>query len=155
MALGIFASCASTRSIYKKEVRERFKQPLGETRIISETDLARLPVPVANYLRYCEWLGKEIPRNFYCKFKGPFYTKPGNPMKFDIEQYSWLDSPTRLFRMKNWIVSGRHRMDHRGAFMLIKVLDRFNVVDAFGPEMNQAEFNHYRIREYRVGDDIF
>lgn len=143
MSLGILTSCASTRGIYKKEVRERFKQPLKETRIITETDLDKLPVPVANYLRYCGWLGKEIPRNFYCTFDGPFFIKKGKPMKFDIEQYSWLDSPTRLFRMKNWMIGGRHRMDHRGAFMLIKVLDRFKVVDAFGPDMNQAELVTY------------
>jgi len=143
MAMGIFASCASTKSIYKKEVSERFKQPLSETRIITETNLSKLPVPVANYLRYCGWLGKEIPRNFYCKFDGPFYIKKGKPMKFDIEQYSWLDAPTRLFRMKNWMIGGRHRMDYRGAFMLIKVLDRFKVVDAYGPDMNQAELVTY------------
>jgi hypothetical protein len=143
MAMGIFASCASTRSIYKKEVSERFKQPLKEPRIITETDLAKLPDPVANYLRYCGWLGKEIPSNFYCKFDGPFYIKKGKPMKFKIEQYSWLDSPTRLFRMKNWMIGGRHRMDHRGAFMLIKVFDRFKVVDAYGPDMNQAELVTY------------
>ena len=82
MALGFITSCASTRSIYKKELSERFKQPLKETRIITETDLAKLPVPVANYLRYCGWLGKEIPRNFYCKFDGPFFVKKGKPMKF-------------------------------------------------------------------------
>ena len=143
MVLGFFASCASTKSIYKKELRERFEQLLKETRIITETDLAKLPVPVANYLRYSGWLGKEIPRNFYCKFDGPFYIKKGKPMKFEIEQYSWLDAPTRLFRMKNWIVCGRHRMDYRGAFMLIKVFDCFKVVDAFGPEMNQAELVTY------------
>jgi len=143
MALGIFASCASTKSIYKKELSERFKQPLKETRIITETDLSKLPIPVANYLRYCGWLGKEIPMNFYCKFNGPFYIKREKPMEFDIEQYSWLDSPTRLFRMKNWMVSGRHRMDHRGAFMLIKLFDCFKVADAFGPEMNQAELVTY------------
>lgn len=143
MSLGILASCSSTKSIYKKEVQERFKQPIGETRIITDTDLSTLPTPVAKYLTYCGWLGKDIPVNFYCKFNGPFYIKKGKPMKFDIEQYSWLDRPTRLFRMKNWMISGRHRMDDRGAFMLIKVLDRFKVVDAFGPLMNKAELVTY------------
>jgi hypothetical protein len=143
MTLGIFTSCASTRSIYKKELKERFKQPLKETRLIAESDLTALPKAVANYLRYCGWVGKAIPRNFYCKFDGPFYIKPGKPMNFNIEQYSWLDSPTRLFRMNNWMIGGRHRMDHRGAFMLIKVFDRFKVADASGPEMNQAELVTY------------
>lgn len=143
MSLGILTSCATTKSIYKNEVYERFKQPIGETRIITETDLSKLPVPVAKYLLYCGWLGKEIPMNFYCKIEGPFYVKKGEPMKFEIEQYSWLDSPTRLFLMKNWMISGRHLMDYRGAFMLIKILDRFKVVDAFGPSMNQSELVTY------------
>jgi hypothetical protein len=143
MLLGIITSCSSTTSIYTKEVRERFKMPIGKPRFITENDLLKLPKPVAQYLRYCGWVGKEIPKNFYCKFDGPFYLKRDKPMKFDIEQYSWLDNPTRLFRMKNWMIAGRHRMDHRGAFMLIKVFDLFKVVDAYGAEMNQAELVTY------------
>ncbi|HPR33098.1 MAG TPA: hypothetical protein PLK12_13430, partial [Prolixibacteraceae bacterium] len=37
------------------------------------------------------------------------------------------------------LFSGRHRMDENGAFMLIKLLGRFPLVDASGPEMDQAE----------------
>jgi len=143
MSTGTFRSISSTKRIFNKEVRDRFKEPISETRTITEDDMIKLPVPVANYLRYCGWVGKTIPRNFYCKFDGPFYVKRDKPMNFDVEQYSWLDSPTRIFRMKNWMIGGRHRMDHRGAFMLIKVLDRLKVVDAFGPEMNKAELVTY------------
>jgi hypothetical protein len=85
MSLGIITSCGSTKSIYTKEVRERFKETIGETRIITENDLLKLPKPVAHYLRYCGWVGKEVPKNFYCQFDGPFYLKRDKPMNFDIK----------------------------------------------------------------------
>lgn len=132
-----------TKKIYQQEVYHRFEQARGESRTITETDVDKLPIPVAGYLRYCGWVGREMPHCFYCRFEGPFYLKKDKAMNFKIEQYSWLDHPTRLFYMKNWMIGGRHRMDHRGAFMLIKLFDRFKIADASGPEMNQAEMVTY------------
>ena len=79
MSLSILKLVASTKSIYKKEVRERFKQPIGETGIITETDLSKLPVPVAKYLSYC---GK------YCTLATPLhcpFTKAANLLSVLVE----------------------------------------------------------------------
>jgi hypothetical protein len=143
MSFGILTSCASTRSIFKKEVKERFNQPIEKTGIITSEDLKKLPAPVARYLEYCGWVGKEKPINFHVRMNGKFSLKQGKWSKVNVDQYSWLDRPVRLFHISNWIVGGRHRMDNRGAFMLIKLFGRFKIVDASGPEMNQAELVTY------------
>jgi hypothetical protein len=143
MSLGILTSCATTKSIYKKEVKDRFNQPIQKPSIIKTEDLKTLPVPVARYLEYCGWVGKEKPLNFHVKMNGKFSLKQGKWSKVNVDQYSWLDRPVRLFHISNWIVGGRHRMDNRGAFMLIKLFGRFKIVDVSGPEMNQAELVTY------------
>lgn len=81
MVLSLFTSCASTKYIFKKEVKERFVEPIEKPRLITENDLNKLPTPIANYLSYCGWLGKEVPQNFYMEFKGDFSLKEGKYMK--------------------------------------------------------------------------
>ena len=143
MTIALFTSCTSTRKIYKQEVAQRFQEPTKASRLITRDDLNKLPITVANYLENCGWLGKEIPKNVHLEFSGKFSLKPGKYMNIKSEQYNWFDRPTRIFHMTNLLVSGRHRMDERGAFMLIKLLSRIKVVDAHGPEMNQAELVTY------------
>lgn len=138
-----FSSLKQVKRIYQEEVEQRFQIPIKTSNSITRDDLNRLPPAVANYIEHCGWLGKEVPVNFYLEFKGEFSTSPGKYMKIKSEQYNWFDEPTRIFFMRNPLVSGRHRMDKRGAFMLIKILGRIKVVDASGPEMNQSELVTY------------
>lgn len=143
MSLTLFTACASTKNIYKKEVNERFQQPLNETRIITNADLEQLPQLVANYLIHCGWVGEEIPQNFHLKFEGDFSLKPGKYIKIKSEQYNWFNPPTRIFYIHNWMIAGRHRYDERGAFMLIKLFGRFQVENAHGAIMDQSELVTY------------
>lgn len=143
MATTFIPSLKSTRRIYKQEVAQRFQEPIDAPRLITQDDLNKLPIPIANYLEHCGWLGKEIPKNFHLEFSGKFSLKPGKYMNILSEQYNWFDRPTRIFYMTNPFVSGRHRMDERGAYMLVKLFGRIKVVDAFGPEMNHAELVTY------------
>lgn len=143
MAFSLFTSCISTKSIFKKEVKKRFTEPIETTSLITEDDLNKLPLPLANYMKYCGWLGKEIPKNFYLKIGGKFSLKEGKYVKIKTEQYSWLDRPTRIFQIFNGMFAGRHRYDERGAFMLIKLLGRFKIVDAKGPIIDQSELVTY------------
>lgn len=59
MSINLLNSCASTQSIFKKEVAQRFTEAPQVTRIITQKDIDLLPKPVANYLENCAWLGKE------------------------------------------------------------------------------------------------
>lgn len=144
LAINIFTACTSTRTIFNREVKVRFGQNQPQTRVITPTDLEKLPIPVAKYLEHCGWLGKEIPRNFYLKFTGDFSLKEGKYSKVKAEQYNWIDeNPMRLFHIHNWMIGGRHCYDKRGAFMLIKLFGRFKIVDAKGEIMNQSELVTY------------
>lgn len=144
MALSIFTACTSTRTIFNKEVNQRFTPIPSQTRVITQADLEKLPMPVANYLDSCGWLGKEIPRNFYLSFSGDFSLKEGKYIKVKTEQYNWIDQiPTRIFLISNWMFGGRHHYDEKGAYMLIKLLGRFKIVNAKGIEMDQSELVTY------------
>ncbi|MDA3881617.1 MAG: hypothetical protein PF436_14610 [Prolixibacteraceae bacterium] len=140
MALSILSSCSSAKKMYKKDVRERLEKQEIETRKITNTDLEDLPEPVAKYLDYCGWIGKDIPRNFFFRFDGRFSLKPGKEMKVTSEQYNWLkQTPVRLFYMRNPIISGYHCYNEKGASMLIKLFGRIKVAYTDGAEMDQAE----------------
>lgn len=143
MPANFLSAFASPKSIFQQEVKERFNLASTSDRTITEADLEKVPNPVARYLQYCGWVGEEIPRNFYLQFEGDFSLKKGKYMKVKSEQYSWFERPTRLFLIHNWMISGRHRYDERGAFMLIKLLGRFKVVDASGKAMDQSELVTY------------
>ncbi|MDA3927920.1 MAG: hypothetical protein PF541_03115 [Prolixibacteraceae bacterium] len=143
MSLALFSSCVSTKSIFKKEVQERFQEPVAEKRLITKKDLNKLPTPVANYLEYCGWLNREVPENFHLKFTGEFSLKEGKYVKIKSDQYSWFNRPTRLFYIQNWMIGGRHKYDKEGAFMLIKLFGRLKIVDAKGTIMDQSELVTY------------
>ena len=143
MVLTTFTSCISTKSLFKHEVENRFKELQDTARLITKSDLDKLPEPIANFLEHCGWLGKEIPLNFHAKFSGEFSMKEGKYQKIHAEQYNWLDEPTRIFHIQNWMMGGRHHFDKNGAFMLIKLFKRIKLVNAKGPEMNQSELVTY------------
>lgn len=140
MALGFLTSCSSVKNKYRNDVVACFDRQKTETRQITTADLERLPEPVARYLEYCGWLGKNIPRNFYLTLEGKFSLKPGKEMKVKSAQYNWLKrQPARLFYMRNPLISGYHCYNEKGASMLIKLFGRFKVAYEAGPEMDQAE----------------
>ncbi|MBN1924261.1 MAG: hypothetical protein JW798_00365 [Prolixibacteraceae bacterium] len=144
MALGILSSCSSAKQMYKNDVKEVFNKQSIETRVITTNDLAKLPAPVAKYLEYCGWLGKNIPRNFYLSLEGRFSLKPDKEVKINTEQYNWLNQqPARHFYISNPMIAGYHCYNEKGATMLIKLFGRFKVAYEAGPEMDQAELVTY------------
>lgn len=143
MLLTLLKSCASTTRIFKNEVDNRFKSGIPSERIITTEDLEKLPVPMANYLNNCGWLGKPIPYNFSATMTADFSLKKDKYIKVKMKQYNWLDEPTRIFHIYNWMLGGRHYFDRNGAYMLIKVMKRIKVVNAKGPIMNQSELVTY------------
>ncbi len=111
---------------------------------VGEADLARLPAPVAGYLRIAGALGRPVPRTFRVRFHGTLRGSPAEPwIPIDVEQVSALHPPARLFwlhgTMRGLPVSGLHRYVGREAGMRIQVLGAFPVLQASGPEMTRAE----------------
>jgi hypothetical protein len=115
--------------------------------LLTEADLEPLPAPVATYLRRTGSVGKPRTRSFHLTMSGEFARSrknPGQRMHYAAEQYSFLDTRTRLFFMRASLfgvpMDGLHVFTPaEGASMRIKLASLFQVVDAHGEKMNQGE----------------
>ena len=112
--------------------------------IITEEDIAHLPEPVEKYLRYVGVVGKEKIKNFKVTIDGKMKTdRDKDWANVNVEQYSFVNNPTRLFylkmNMKGIPVIGLHSYKNANAVMLIKLGGLITVVNGEGPEMNKAE----------------
>lgn len=112
--------------------------------LLTEGDLAGLPVPVQNYLRYTQCLGKPKVQNFKVLFSGQIRKNEASDWMFlHTSQYNTLEHASRLFYMnavmKQLPVAGYHRYKDRKAFMDIRLLSMFRVQYLDGNEMDLAE----------------
>jgi hypothetical protein len=143
IAAGLEARPTSYRNRYKAAVREGVAR-LGVMPAVTEADLARLPQPVAEYLRYAGVVGRPRVQSFRAVLSGEFRNGPTSRwMPLHAEQYDFFDEPTRVFLMRVSMfglpMEGLHLFRGADATMQIKVASLLQVVDARGPQMNQAE----------------
>ncbi len=115
-----------------------------EMPLVNEADLSHLPKPVQRYLHLTGVPGRPRIHNFRAVFSGDFRNGLKSPwMAFRSEQYNFLDRPTRLFLMRASMyglpVEGLHLFRGDSATMQIKLASLVQLVDAGGPQMNQAE----------------
>lgn len=133
------------RARFKKEVLEGLSRGLNlKPELLTEKDIKDLPQPVQKYMKYTGVLGKEKVWNARIRFTGRIRSKPNSAwMKFTSEQYNFFDIPTRIFyidaRMMGIPAGGLHLYKNETAFMKIRALGLFPVVDAKGEKMDQAE----------------
>jgi hypothetical protein len=115
----------------------------GSNTLVTENDLAEIPLPVQNYLRYVGVVGKPKVRNVKIVFEGEMRDRGQDWFKFTSEQYSFFDDPARLFFMKAKVkglaTSGYHDYKMGNARMQVKVLSLFPVVDIDKPELFKTE----------------
>jgi hypothetical protein len=130
---------------YLKEVRLRFQseKPV-RTEILTKNDMQHLPEPVKKYIRYAGFVGKEKITNVFLKANGQIRSSEKSGwMQFTSEQYNFFENPFRAFYIRAVKMGvpavGLHLYKNEEATMVIKLLNLFKVVDAKGPEMNQAE----------------
>ena len=114
------------------------------TSFITEQDLAALPEPVARYLRARGAVGQVRVRNFHARFHGEIRGGPNDAwILFTGEQYNFYDEPARFFFMRakrgGLPVHVLHRYVGGRATMAVRLAGLFTVVNASGPEMDQAE----------------
>ena len=128
---------------FKKDVFQSFEKVGISEEIISENDIAQLPIPVQNYLKYVDVIGKAKISNAKAIFKGEMREKGKDWFAFTSEQYNYFEDPTRLFFMKanfkGLPTQGYHRYKDRKASMDIKLLSIFPVVNINDPEMYKTE----------------
>lgn len=137
--LVLVARRGSFRSALRRDAEKglsRFRTP----RVVTETDLERLPAPVQRYLRYAGVVGRPEVADLYAVFDGDFARNPSaRAMKIHAEQYSFFDPPSRFFLMQSPLFDAYHRYAAANATMSVKAFSLFPVVHARGAEMTRSE----------------
>ena len=92
---------AVSRARFDELVAAEFAaQPLTPAVILTEDDLAPLPIPVQRYVRASGAVGRPRPRNVRIEFDAVMRRKPGDPgMAARSVQYNFFGRPSRLFFM--------------------------------------------------------
>jgi len=114
------------------------------TDILTENDIAHLPMVVQKYLHYNKSVGQLKVKNFRAEFVGGMRSKPKDEyMNLQSIQYNFYQKPSRYFYMTTSKMglpsTGLHLYQNRTATFKVKLLNWFKVVDAKGDKMNQAE----------------
>lgn len=130
---------------YKQEVKQAVIQTdTSVTEILTEADIAGLPLAIQNYLRYTCCLNKPKIRYFNAVFKGAL-RKYGSTdwMPFYSQQSNFLTPAIRLFllraTMKRLPVTGLHYFKNGDAYMDIRLFSVFRVEYRHSDAMNIAE----------------
>lgn len=130
---------------YESRVRAAFAaQPKEPAPLVTAEEVASLPLPIQRHLAFTGAIGKPRPHNMRLAFTAEMWRKPGDsPMHVTTEQTNFFDHPTRLFfletRMFAVPVAGLHAYEDGKATMVIRAASLFDVVNASGPELDEAE----------------
>jgi hypothetical protein len=130
---------------YRAEVSKRLADSVASVNApLTGEDIAHLPAPVKNYLKYTGVIGREKVRNFRIAFEGEMKLDPKRDwIKVKTEQYNFFDTPARFFLIRTVFmglpVIGLHSYTDEMARMLIKVLGLATVLDSHGPEMRVSD----------------
>ncbi len=135
--------------LLQSELTSRVKTNLSEnntlsTDILTENDIAHLPLIVQKYLHYTKSTGQPKVKNFRAEFVGGIRSKSDDKyMEFQSVQYNFYEKPSRYFYMtasKMGVpATGLHLYQNETATFEVKLFNWFNIVDAKGDKMNQAE----------------
>jgi hypothetical protein len=133
----------SFRAEYDREVAQGLGRTVA-TPLLTEADLANLPAVVQRYIRLNGAVGQPRVQNFRARFHGQIRSGPdARWMPLTGEQYNFYDQPARLFLMDASLFGIPFQAFHRfigpSATMRVKVASAVTVVDAKGPEMDEAE----------------
>lgn len=140
----LIAGCSMHDQFESKQRTEFDRQPLTDTVILTESDIAGLPSPVQKYLRFTGSVGKARPQNVRVEFDAQMFRKPGSaPMNASSEQINFFRFPARIFYMEasQYLVPFRvlHAYQNSEATMVVRVASLFNAVDLSGKELTEAE----------------
>jgi hypothetical protein len=133
----------SFRAEYDRDVSQGLARSVS-TPLLTEADLAQLPAVVQRYIRLSGALGLPKVQNFSARYHGQIRSGPdARWMSFTGRQHNSYDRPSRLFLMdasKSGIpFQAFHRFIGPSATMRVKIASTATVVNAEGPDMDQAE----------------
>lgn len=134
---------------FHAQYQERAAQALADVdpspEVLSESDLAGLPTPLAAYIRRSGAVGKPRVVSFHADFHGRIRSGASAAwMPFTGQQINTYGArPQRIFLMdatKSGLpVTVLHVFRDTTATMRVKLLSAFTMVDASGPEMDRGE----------------
>jgi len=137
---------SSLRSRYRQLAALRRPAVVGATApLVTEGDLARLPASVARYVAASGAVGQPRVHGFCALFHGRIRPAADKPwMHCTGEQVNTYGrAPSRLFSMDATMagipVDVLHEYSGTSATMRVKACSAITMVDASGPEMDQAE----------------
>lgn len=142
--LGLLIRTTSLSRAYEARKAEAMAARSEEARLLSEADIARLPLPVRRYITLTGAIGRPVVTEVTLRFEATMYDAPGaRGMTGPVAQYERFDLPRRLFlmttRMKGLPVAVLHDFDRDQATMRVRLAGLVNVVDIGGPELTRAE----------------
>lgn len=129
---------------YRIQVRDSLAAVSENPGIVSEEDFSSLPDPLIRYFRFTGIAGTQRVSHFKGKFQGRFkMDRNSDWAPVTAEQYSFLESGQRLFKMiltfKGLPIYGLHHFYQGDAFMTVKILDLFKVIHNQGEFMKKGE----------------
>ncbi len=139
-----FNGCTSGYyDIYKTESEKRLKSTIS-TSIITEHDLAHLPLPIQKYLNFAGAVGKPKISNFRTLFKGEMRRSfEGEWFEISAQQHEFFGDHARLFYIESSVYGipfdGLHRYIGDSATMQIMIASLFQIADAKGDTMTRSE----------------
>lgn len=111
--------------------------------LLTEKDIAHLPIPVQKYLRYAGVINKPKIKNVHILFEGRMRDKRKGWFSFTSEQFNFFDEPARLFFMKGKMfgitVPGYHCYHTATAIMDIRLFGIIPLIKKCGAVLNKTE----------------
>jgi uncharacterized membrane protein YphA (DoxX/SURF4 family) len=136
---------ARSRRLADEAVHSVLAAPGASGSLVTESDLAHLPVPVADYVRASGALGRPHVVGFHAVINGRIRAAADAPwMRWTGEQTNTFGvEPSRVFymdaTMKGLPTDVLHAYVGPSATMQVRVASLKTIIEARGPDMDQAE----------------
>ncbi len=141
----MFNSCNTPQNIFQSDLKEYFADADANIPVMTEESIAHLPQAIQNYLKYCGFVGKQIPMNAeWIWDNSSIKMKPdGKWMKLETYQYNSVEKPFRIALMKARMAGivpfeGRDIYYDGRANMLGKIMKGITVINANDKETAQS-----------------
>jgi hypothetical protein len=144
VSLVIIAQNLRFRNSWLKDVNAGFVRTGNiKAELLTEKDLEHLPLPVQKYLRYTGAVNREKVKNVHILFEGTLQEQNKPAFGIEADQYSFFDTPERLFYIKGKMmgvpVNALHKYKNASATFEVKPLSLFHIVNEKGETLDKAE----------------
>nr|AOR51194.1 hypothetical protein [uncultured bacterium pAM1] len=138
------SGCSSGYYDTFKKVSEQRLLEVHDTSLVTEKDIAHLPLPVQRYLHFTGTVGKPKVHNLRVRFAGAMKRSvTADWMDIDAQQYEFFGDNARLFYISSSLFGipfdGLHSYTGDSATMKITIAGLIQIADARGDTMTRSE----------------